>query len=75
MYVLCRSYASRVPENLKRDASSRRHLRKTEEEDYNKIKSETHDSAQTHSHAHYKFKILLLCVHTREEEDGFDEGV
>ncbi len=34
----------RVPENLKRDVRPRRHLLKTEEEDYNESKRETHDA-------------------------------
>ncbi len=44
MYVLSRSYVGRVPENLKRDVRPRRHSPKTEEEDYNESKRETHDA-------------------------------
>jgi hypothetical protein len=44
MYILSRYYGGRVPENLKRDVPPRRHSPKTEEEDYNKLKRETHDA-------------------------------
>jgi hypothetical protein len=43
MYVLSRSYVGRVPENLKSDVPLRRHSPKTEKEDYNELKRETHD--------------------------------
>jgi hypothetical protein len=43
MYIISRSYVGRVPENLKSDVRPRSHLPKTEEEDYNKLKRETHD--------------------------------
>jgi hypothetical protein len=41
MYVVYRSYVGRVLENLKRDACPRRHLPKTEEEDYNGLKRDS----------------------------------
>jgi hypothetical protein len=44
MYVLSRSYVDRLLENLKRDVCPRRHSPKTEEENYNKLKRETHDA-------------------------------
>jgi hypothetical protein len=44
MYVLSRFYVGRVPENLKSDVRPRRHLPKTEKEDYNELKRETHDA-------------------------------
>ncbi len=73
MYILYRSYVGRVPENLKRDAHPRRHLLKTEQEDYNGLKRGTHDSTQTpNALAQSKFDILLLCARTCKEEDGFD---
>jgi hypothetical protein len=44
MYVLSRSYVGRVLENLKSDVCPRRHSLKTEKEDYNELKRETHDA-------------------------------
>jgi hypothetical protein len=76
MYVLYRSYVGRVPENLNRDLRPRRHSPKTEEEDYNGLKREIHDSAQTpNARTQSKFNILLLCACTHEEKDGFNKGV
>jgi hypothetical protein len=45
MYILSRSYVSRVPENLKRDVRPRRHSPKMEEEDYNELKKGKHDAS------------------------------
>jgi hypothetical protein len=61
MYALSRSYVGRVPENLKRDALPRRHLPKTEEEDYNKLKRETPFSLYEKGPAVFFLKCPSYC--------------
>ncbi len=64
--IIYSSYVGRVPDNIKRDVYPRRHSPKTEEEGYNGLKRETHDSAQTpNAHAHNQNLTLEMVRHER----------